>query len=401
MDDRRSRRCRAACPVAIAAGVLAACGGGGGADETPPPPILAVSIINAFPALSFEQPLAFVTSPGGDQVYVAVRAGIVYRFDNDPAATTTNVALDIRDQTDASADEMGLLGIAFEPAAGAGGPLYVNRTVGSNNIEPGPDDPPPTQGPPDFTVISRFAATANGDFGAETELLRFEQPFTNHNGGWLGFGPDAKLYIASGDGGGGGDPLGNAQNPGNLLGKILRIDADGSVPADNPFAAEPGARSEIWALGLRNPFRAGFDRETGELWVADVGQSELEEINLIERGGNYGWRKFEGTQVFEPDDPTPDNTIGPLYEYDHGDGRCSVTGGTVYRGSAIPALVGRYVFADFCSREVWALRRDGSGVDVVELGSVPGNPSSFGEDRDGELYITAFDGKIYKLVPGS
>jgi glucose/arabinose dehydrogenase len=380
---------RAALAAVLGSAVGACGGGGGGRSEEPPPQPLRAGIVSAFPNLSFDQPLAFAAVPGNaTRVVVATRPGLIHIFDHDADADTAEVLLDIRDRVDDSGGEMGLLGLAFDPGYADNGVLYVNYTP-----EPSPMR---TQR---RTTIARFSPLEGMPLSLEAELLSYDQPFANHNGGWLGFGPDNKLYIASGDGGGAGDPQNNAQNRGNLLGKILRVDTDGGAPADNPFVGQAGARGEIWAYGLRNPFRAGFDRLTGELWVADVGQSALEEINLVERGGNYGWRKFEGTQVFTAGDPTPDDAIAPLYEYDHGNGRCSITGGTVYRGSAIPALVGRYVFADFCSREVWALRRAGSAVEVDALGLVPGRPTSFGEDAAGELYITAFDGKVYKLVP--
>jgi glucose/arabinose dehydrogenase len=385
------RMFRRATLAAVLGSAAAACGGGGGGftDQPPQPQPLRVGIVSAFPQLSFDQPLVFAAVPGdATRVVVATRRGLIHIFDNDAAADTAEVLLDIRERVDDSGGEMGLLGLAFDPGYADNGVLYVNYTP----------EPTPMR-PQRRTTIARFSPLQEIPLALEAELLSYDQPFANHNGGWIGFGPDNKLYIASGDGGGAGDPQNNAQNLGNLLGKILRIEPGGGVPDDNPFADEAGARGEIWAYGLRNPFRASFDRETGELWAADVGQSALEEVNVVERGGNYGWRKFEGTQVFNSGDPTPANAIAPLYEYDHGNGRCSVTGGHVYRGSAIPALVGRYLFADFCSREVWALRRAGSSVEVDALGTVPGRPTAFGEDSDGELYITAFDGKIYKLVP--
>ncbi len=374
--------------VAAATLLSAACGGNGDGGTTLQE--LKVAIVDAFPALSFDQPLVFATAPGdAGQAWVATRSGLVYRFRNEAQVSTANVVLDLRNRIDDSAGEQGLLGLAFDPDYATNGRLYTNRTIdGSQSASGG-----------DATLISRFAPADGAPFGDETELLEFAQPFDNHNGGWLGFGDDGLLYIASGDGGSGGDPDNNAQNLNSLLGKMLRIRPDGSIPSGNPFAGDPGRRGEIWAYGLRNPFRSSFDRSTGELWIGDVGQNQIEEIDLGEAGGNYGWRKYEGTQVYNATDPVPDDAIAPVYEYDHSGDRCSITGGYVYRGAAIPALVGRYVFADFCSREVWALRRDGGNVSVTALGSVPGNPSSFGEDAAGELYITAFDGKIYKLVP--
>ncbi len=368
---------------------LAACGGSsGGGTEVPPEPT--VTIVDAFPELSFDEPLVFASAPGdSENVWVATRAGQVFRFRNSAQTATPTLVLDLRARTEASGGEQGLLGLAFDPGYASNGRLYINRTINAALAS----------GNSDATLIARFSPGDGGALATETKLLEFDQPADNHNGGWLGFGRDGLLYIASGDGGGSGDPNNNAQNLNSLLGKILRIDTNGGIPSSNPFADSAGRRGEIWAYGLRNPFRNSFDRSTGELWIADVGQGEIEEIDLGEAGGNYGWRKYEGTQVYNDSDPVPQNAIAPLYEYDHGSGRCSITGGYVYRGSAIPNLVGRYVFADFCSREVWALRRDGSAVAISELGTVPGRPSSFGEDANGELYITAFDGKIYKIVP--
>ncbi len=366
-----------------------ACGGSGD-SSTPTPQDPDVAFVNAFPQLSFDQPLVFAIAPGDSgNVWVATRAGQVFRFANNAQTASVTLALDLRDSTEASGGEQGLLGLAFDPAYASNGRVYINRTISAAQAS----------GDSDATLIARFSPGTGGPLATETRLLEFDQPFDNHNGGWLDFGKDGLLYIASGDGGGSGDPQNNAQNLNSLLGKMLRIDSNGGIPPGNPFAGSAGRRGEIWAYGLRNPFRSSFDRSTGELWIADVGQNELEEIDIGVGGGNYGWRKYEGTQVYNEGDPAPDNAIPPLYEYDHGNDRCSITGGYVYRGSAIPALVGRYVFADFCSREVWALRRDSSVGSITVLGTVPGNPSSFGEDAAGELYITAFDGKIYKLMP--
>jgi glucose/arabinose dehydrogenase len=225
------------------------------------------------------------------------------------------------------------------------------------------------------------------------------RPFANHNGGWLDVGPDGRLYIATGDGGSAGDPANNAQNLGNLLGKILRLNRDGSIPPDNPFVGQLNARGEIWAYGLRNPYRCSFDRVTGELWAGDVGQNQWEEIDLIVAGGNYGWRKYEGNHEFNAADPAPANARFPVFEYEHAGGRCSITGGYAYRGRELAGFEGQYFYADYCSGELWALRRAGDGsASSRALGSVPGNPTSFGEDAHGELYLTSFDGQVYRLV---
>jgi glucose/arabinose dehydrogenase len=374
----------------LAALGLAQChdgGGDGGIDD--------IAIVSAYPQLTFPAPVFFAQAPGdAARAFVVSQAGTVHVFSHTSSASGFATFLGISGLVTDDGGEQGLLGLAFDPGFASNGYLYVNYNP---NFD-GSDNDPPRR-----TRIARFQVTGNPDVvdpATETTLLEFDQPedFSNHKGGWIGFGPDDKLYIASGDGGSGGDPQNLAQNLDSLLGKILRINADGSVPADNPFIAT-GA-DEIWAYGLRNPFRASFDRVGGELWVGDVGQGQREEIDVVVSGGNYGWRKFEGTRVHNASDPDPGNALPPLYEYDHSGGRCSVIGGYVYRGSALPAHVGEYFFADFCSREVWVLVQDGAGVTRRFVGTVPGNPTSFGEDLAGELYITAFDGKVYKLVPG-
>jgi glucose/arabinose dehydrogenase len=383
---RRDSSAVKACLLGVTLG-LAQCIGDDDGGERPP----AVAIVEAFPQLGFAggAPLYFLQAPGdAGRAFVVDQDGAVRAFANDAAASSATIYLDLRSRVTDEGGELGLLGFAFDPDFASNGFLYANyNPVGTS---------------PRRTLVTRYtaasAAAATVDPATETVLLEFTQPFSNHNGGWIGFGPDGKLYVASGDGGSGGDPQNNAQNLDNLLGKFLRLNADGTVPADNPFVGVAG-RDEIWAYGLRNPYRAGFDRLTGELYAGDVGQNAREEIDLIVAGGNYGWRKFEGTQVHNAADPTPANALAPLFQYDHSGGRCSIIGGYVYRGTAIPGHVGDYFYADFCTGDLWALRRNGAQATSIRLGEIPGNPSSFGEDHDGELYVTSFDGKVYKLVP--
>ncbi|HWR82856.1 MAG TPA: PQQ-dependent sugar dehydrogenase [Candidatus Deferrimicrobium sp.] len=300
--------------------------------------------------------------------------------------------------------ERGLLGLAFHPDYAANGYFYVNYTNVAGN-----------------TVIARYQVSANPDSANQNSaftILTVAQPFSNHNGGMLAFGPvDGYLYIGMGDGGSGGDPQNNAQNPQTLLGKLLRIDVDGgvpySVPPDNPFVGAPDTLDEIWAFGLRNPWRYSFDRAAGDLYIGDVGQNALEEIdfqsNTSSGGENYGWRLKEGTSCYNP----PSNCdpagvlIDPIHQYTHGGSpfRCSVTGGYVYRGCAIPDLQGTYFFGDYCSGQVWSFRYNGSTVTefqdrTTELGLPAVSVSSFGENANGEIYIVAYNlGRIYKIVP--
>jgi glucose/arabinose dehydrogenase len=261
------------------------------------------------------------------------------------------------------------------------------------------------------TVVSEFEADERDantvDPSSELIILTIEQPFANHNGGDLAFGPDGYLWIATGDGGGGGDPEGNGQNRGTLLGKLLRIDVDrGStytIPADNPFASDPATRDEIWALGLRNPWRFSFDRESGDLYVADVGQYNWEEVNFEARsdagGRNYGWNTMEGSTCYQTTDCSTDGLALPVAEYSHSAG-CSVTGGYVYRGLRSPNLQGVYLYGDFCRGTIWGLGRDtdGSWRNEVLLDTAL-RISSFGEGEDGELYLTAHrSGALYRIT---
>ena len=301
--------------------------------------------------------------------------------------------LDISEQVSRVGNEEGLLSVALDPQFDETGSLWVYYSV---------------RGTPRMTRLSRFtvdlADPLRVEPGSELVVLEVEQPYSNHNGGAIRFGPDGMLYLGYGDGGSGGDPRGHGQNLATLLGSIIRIDvreaspaAPYAVPADNPFIGVAGARPEIWAWGLRNPWRMDFDPETGALWAADVGQQEVEEIDRIERGGNYGWNILEGTRCFEPSsgcDRT--GTVLPVAEYGHNLG-CSVTGGVVYRGEAIPALVGHYLFADYCSGRLWALPVDGGAI--LELDRLPGEVASFGTDADGEVYVLTFGGAVLRIVP--
>lgn len=395
---------------------LAACGGGSGDAPTPTTPdapafglkdkpVLAglkfpaggadtgaIRFSKAFPNLTFTSPLWFGQAPGNSsKAYVAEQGGLVWVFDFSSAVTRKTVFLDLTDRTRASG-EQGLLGFAFAPDFASNKVVYAYYSKNAN--------PSTSTG---NATVARFTASADGltaNRNSATVLFNEPDPFNNHNGGSLLFGPDGMLYLALGDGGSGGDPQNNAQNLGSVLGKILRFRPDGSIPADNPFVAASGARGEVWAYGLRNPYRISFDRGTGQLWAGDVGQNQYEEIDVITKGGNYGWRVREGLHGY-PTASTPvpagSNFIEPIFEYNHDLG-CSITGGVVYRGGALPALAGQYLYGDFCSNTIWGLRHDNGqrALGNAVLGSVPG-PSGFSEDLAGEVYITAFDGSVYRL----
>ena len=328
---------------------------------------------------------------GSDRLYVVLQPGRIVFFPNDREVDSAELFLDIRDRVNDRGEEEGLLGLAFDPQYADNGHLYVYYSASS----------------PRRSVVSRFSASADGraDPGSERVLLEVAQPFSNHNGGQIAFGPDGYLYIALGDGGSRGDPQGNGQDLGTLLGSILRIDVSAvdstgayAVPADNPFVGHSGARPEIWAYGLRNPWRFSFDRATGDLWTADVGQNRFEEVDIIRPGLNYGWNIMEGEECFARSDCDRTGLEMPVAEYGREDG-CSVTGGYVYRGSSLPSLYGAYVYGDYCSGRIWALRHDGDEVtehmQIVDSGlRIP----SFAEDAAGELYVLSFDGTIYRLV---
>lgn len=302
--------------------------------------------------------------------------------------------LDIRERVTAGG-EKGLLGLAFHPKFKENGRFFVNYTSPTGGLH---------------TVISEFKAGAGGaDPDSERILLTIPQPFANHNGGNIVFGPDGFLYIGMGDGGAANDPRGNGQNLGTLLGKMLRIDVDQksggkeyAVPPDNPFVATPGAAPEIWAYGLRNPWRFSFDPQTGLLYAGDVGQSAREEIHVIRKGGNNGWNVMEGTICTPGVNPDCDKSGYdlPIIDYPRSEGT-TVVGGYVYRGSAIPNLAGAYLYADFGSGRLWMLRYDRRAVSdrrpLLETGK---SISSFGEDEQRELYLADYSGEIFKIVSG-
>jgi glucose/arabinose dehydrogenase len=332
------------------------------------------------------EPLALATRPDDDATYVAERTGDVVAI-RDGSVDPTPV-LDISREVSLGS-EQGLLGIAFSPD---GRHLYVNYTD--------------TRG--DTRVVEWAMDGGVVDPGSRREVLFVRQPFSNHNGGNLVFGPDGYLYVGLGDGGSGGDPLGNGQDLGTLLGKMLRIDprpADGEpygIPPDNPFVDEPGARPEIWAYGLRNPWRYSFDRVTGDLWIGDVGQSSWEEVDRQDAsssgGENYGWNLMEGDHPYDGGTP-PFGYVPPVHEYSSGGPVCAVTGGYVYRGTLIPELRGAYLFADFCEGRIMALRSGGDAFRADPLGLRLDSLSSFGEDRRGELYAMSLSGGLFRIEP--
>ncbi|MBI3299615.1 MAG: PQQ-dependent sugar dehydrogenase [Elusimicrobia bacterium] len=356
-------------------------------------PKIALVLAAAFGGRSFERPLDLQVLPDGTgRLAVVEQGGKVWLMDG-PDSRAGRLVLDLSGRTKASG-ERGFLGLAFHPRFKENGLVFAHYSDMRKEARSGERD--------HRSVVSRWhwpKGKAVVDPGSEAVVLTLDQPYSNHNGGAIRFGPDGFLYMGVGDGGSGGDPEGNGQNLGVLLGKLLRLDVDKppyAVPVDNPFAGRKDARGEIWAYGLRNPWRFSFDRETGELWAGDVGQDELEEVDRIERGGNYGWKLFEGTKRYAPGEAA--GLKPPALEYGRDVGG-SITGGFVYRGKAIPALRGVYLYADYVSGRLRGARMKGSKAEAEgELLPTGLNVSSFGEDLSGELYLTAFDGKVYKLT---
>lgn len=359
-------------------------------------------------ALSLEQvatglanPVFVTAAPGdNDRLFVVELSGRIKIIKNGSLLPVPFLNIDAIVQ---SGGERGLLGMAFHPEYSGNGFFFVNYTGNHGN-----------------TRVSRFSVSGDPDVAnpaSELNILTQVQPFSNHNAGMLAFGPDGYLYVGFGDGGSANDPQNNGQKATTWLAKMLRIDVNNgspySIPADNPYVGAVDTLEEIWAFGLRNPWRYSFDRLTGDLYIGDVGQNAIEEIDFqlsTSTGGeNYGWRLKEGTLCFNPPsgcDPAG-LLVDPVYEYSHGGNpfRCSVTGGYVYRGCAIPELDGAYFFGDFCSGNIWSFRTDGSSVTdftdhTADLGSSLFGISSFGQDARGEIYVINYHtGTIYKIVP--
>jgi glucose/arabinose dehydrogenase len=340
-------------------------------------------------AEGFDAPLGVThADDGSGRLFVVEQTGAIRILDD--GRVLDEPFLDVGESIVAGG-EQGLLGLAFHPGFRRNGRFFINFTDVNGD-----------------TVVAEVQTSNDpdvADAGSVTPLLQIDQPFANHNGGQLAFGPDGYLYIATGDGGSAGDPQGNGQNTEALLGKLLRLDVDSGdpygIPGDNPFASGGGA-PEVWAYGLRNPWRFSFDSETNGLWIADVGQGDFEEINKSrpDRGGlNYGWNVMEGTDCFGGGDCDRSDTVLPISGYTH-DAGCSVTGGYVYRGSEFPVLSGGYVFGDYCSGTIWGIdARAGSFTEPVELMQSGLSISSFGLDEGGELYLTDLDGgRVLQVV---
>lgn len=360
-----------------------------GTTSSPAGPLVEPTVA-LFEIGTFDQPVDAASRPGFGEVYVVEQRGRVIAVTD----LSTEVVLDITDLTDARG-EQGLLDLAFHPTDGL---AYVDFTDLDGD-----------------TVVAEFSidpTTGRFDRDSYRELLTVDQPYTNHNGGQLAFGPDQLLYIGLGDGGSGGDPQRHALDLSSRLGKILRIDPlpDGDqpfgVPADNPFVGDGAADPTIWSYGLRNPWRFSFDQVTGDLWIGDVGQGDFEEINHstateggdAAKGANFGWSAFEGFERFN-DDQSADGALAPLFVYDHADGRCSVTGGTVARGDSVPDLAGWYLFGDYCTGQIWALDPTASPSEprVVEIAELNGLVA-ITAGPDAEIYVVSNGGTVARLI---
>jgi glucose/arabinose dehydrogenase len=403
-----------AAPLPLALALLAAaCSGGGSGDQAAP--TTSVSSTTLMPTTTeapattaaaraatsaqfraarvrlvqvaqLDQPVAMAVRPGERTLYVVEQVGRVRAIRGGEVDPTPVVDLSAKVT---AGGEQGLLGLAFSPD---GRYLYLHYTDRAG----------------DHQVSELAMGGQRADPGSERTVLHLDDPFANHNGGQLAFGPDRRLYLAFGDGGGGGDPEGNGQSLGSLLGKILRIDPRPGggrpyrVPADNPFVDREGARPEIWAYGLRNPWRFSFDPATGDLWIGDVGQNAYEEVDFEPAGSggrNYGWNRREGRHAYNGGE-RPEGVVDPVIEYGRDGGACTVIGGFVYRGQRIAGLRGAYLYGDYCAGWIRAARaRDGRVLEQRDLGlEVPGL-SSFGVDTAGELYALSLGGEVYRLAP--
>ena len=354
----------------------------------------------AFPNLTFEDPIGiYDPEDGTNRLFVIEQPGKIKIFDNSPSVSSYDMFLDITGivNQDGGYTEEGLLGLAFHPNFEENGYFYVNYTDYG----------------PRRNVIARYSVSATNpneaDYNSSEVIIEVNQPYSNHNGGQLGFGPeDGYLYIIFGDGGSGGDPLGHGQNLSTLLGSLIRIDVDSpaeglnyGIPPDNPFIIPLSARDEIYAYGLRNTWRFSWDIETGFLWGADVGQNSYEEINIIESGLNYGWNIMEATHCFSPSNNcNEDGLTPPIWEYElYVNGVCSITGGFVYRGNNVFNLAGKYIYGDWCTGDIWALTYSEDGNHTNQHLLTTGlNITSFGVDQNNELLICDHNGNIFRLT---
>lgn len=352
-----------------------------------------------------KEPRPIVLTGAGDgtnRIFLATQQGTIHAFPNDPNVAEMGTFLDLREKVHyrvPQENEEGFLGLAFHPKFKDNGQFFVYYTGAYKNEKYR------------RSVISRFHVDENdptkADPASEEILLEIPDKYWNHNGGTLAFGPDGYLYIGLGDGGNGGDPDGNGQNLGALWGKILRIDVDHkdaglayAIPKDNPFVGQRGARGEIWCYGIRNVWRIAFDRQTGDLWAGDVGQDIWEEIDIIRKGGNYGWNLREGMHKFKNGSEPREDLIEPIWEYHHDVGK-SITGGSVYRGKLVPDLTGGYLYADFVSGKIWALWYDQAAKRVTANRLITdggGAVMSFGEDDAGEAYYMTQNGGLFHFV---
>ena len=335
---------------------------------------------------SFNSPVE-IKNAGDERLFVVEKSGKI-KILNQNGSVNSTPFLDIEDRVSTNANERGLLGLAFHPNYPENPFFFVNYTNNSG-----------------ATTISKFSVSVNQDIAndSETILLEINQPYANHNGGCINFGPDGNLYIGMGDGGNGGDPQNYSQNTESLLGKMLRINVNSgaySIPENNPYG------DEIWSIGLRNPWKFSFDSLNGDLWIADVGQNEFEEINMVQNNPaniNYGWRCYEGNEPYNLSGCPDEGLTFPVSTYSHynsGDFKCSITGGYVYRGNQISGLNGVYFFADYCSGEIGLLSKNENDEWDMSLAfpNINGSWVSFGEDINGELYIASINGGVYKII---
>jgi glucose/arabinose dehydrogenase len=357
-----------------------------------------ITVTEAFPQLRFQSPVDLThANDGSNRLFVLEQEGTIKVFDNNVTITTSQEFLNIKPKV-SYGGEAGLLGLTFHPDYKNNGYFFLNYTrKNGGKLE---------------TAIVRYKVSASdknaADPASETVLFTFDQPFDNHNGGAVKFGKDGYLYISTGDGGSWGDPSNNGQNKSALLGKILRVDVNSTekgnygIPKDNPFAGnKEGFKEEIYAYGLRNPWRISFDDATNTLWAGDVGQNSREEIDIIVKGGNYGWRRKESVDCYNPKkDCGEDGLIDPVLDMPQAKGEHSITGGFVYRGKNVPALAGKYIFGDYVSGRIFALEtKDGKAVKNTLIAEGVGQISAFGTDAANELYICNHGtGKILKLI---